>query len=456
MKNNRLGCLSSTGIIAAFITALIIAGYAYAQGGLMYNPGPLNAQKGEGVLGGVTSHAEIAGNCKACHTAPWESAKMADRCADCHGDDAVQMQDVASMHGKMLHDNPDLSCRHCHPEHRGADAQLTEIGDAVFPHEVVGFSLNGHQLTATREAFVCSDCHGGDISRFDPAICDTCHRQTDLGFMTAHTVSYGSACLDCHDGVDRLGTNFNHNKFSFKLIGAHVDLPCVQCHTDARGLSDFASTAQDCYSCHHKDEPHEGRFGLDCAACHSTEGWKPAKFDHNLSAFKLEGRHQEVACESCHQNGVFKETPTDCLSCHKQDDAHNGRFGIDCSSCHIPTSWDNVTFDHNKTFPLTGEHANVACEQCHTNNQFAGLSTACSSCHSDPVFHAGMFGLDCASCHTTGNWFAKYNGPHPGIADEGGRGVNHGGASCRDCHTQTLQTATCTACHSGNNPGGGD
>ena len=62
---------------------------------------------------------------------------------------------------------------------------------------------------------------------------------------------------------------------------------------------------------------------------------------------------------------------------------------------------------------------------------------------------------DCASCHTTDNWFARYNGPHPGIADEGVSGVNHGGASCGDCHTQTLQTATCTKCQDGNPDGEG-
>jgi hypothetical protein len=112
-------------------------------------------------------------------------------------------------------------------------------------------------------------------------------------------------------------------------------------------------------------------------------------------------------------------------------------------------------------FPLTGRHVDVPCENCHVTGQLAGLSTSCVSCHSDPVFHANMFGLDCAACHSTENWFARYNGPHPGIADEGGRGVNHGGASCRDCHTQTLHAATCTACHSSNNPdgrggGGGD
>src|SRR5512134_1678357 len=104
-RSNRLGCLTGTGLIAALITALVIAGYAYASGGLMYNPGPLNAQ-GDEVLGGVSSHAETGGNCDACHAAPWEPGTMADRCAVCHTDIADQMREVASVHGRMLHDNP--------------------------------------------------------------------------------------------------------------------------------------------------------------------------------------------------------------------------------------------------------------------------------------------------------------------------------------------------------------
>lgn len=453
MRSNRLGCLTSTGILAALITALVIAGYAYARGGWMYSPGALS-RRGYRMLGGVTSHAGTGGDCKACHTAPWESETMADRCAVCHTDIAEQMRDVATMHGTLLHDNPNLGCRHCHPEHRGADARLTVMEDASFPHEVVGFSLKGHQLTAARERFTCNDCHQGDITTFTLDSCDSCHRQMDLGFMTAHRLSFGSACLDCHDGVDRFGKNFDHNAFSFKITGQHVGLACVQCHIDARGVGDFQVTLQDCYSCHQKDEPHEGRFGLNCTDCHTPDGWMPAKFDHNLAAFKLEGRHSEVACESCHVNKQFKGTPMDCYSCHQQDDNHNGKFGTDCSACHDPSSWDHVNFEHNRTnFPLTGAHTSLACERCHSSGQFAGLLTACSSCHTDPVFHAGMFGLNCATCHTTENWSAVYKGPHPGIADEGGRGVNHGGGSCRSCHTQTLHTATCTQCHKGN-PGG--
>ena len=457
MRNNsRLGCLTGTGILAALITALVIAGYAYARGGLLYNPGPLNAQ-GDTILGGVRSHAEIAGDCKACHVAPWGAAKMADRCAVCHTIISEQMKNIASMHGKMEHDNPDLTCRHCHPEHRGPDASLTEMDSGLFPHDVVGFSLNGHQRTASNAPFSCDDCHHGDITVFASDSCQTCHRQMDVAFTLAHSLAYGDACLDCHDGVDRFGKSFKHN-FVFRLTGAHADVICSKCHLNARKLTDFAEAPRDCNSCHRSDEPHEGRFGTDCAACHSTDAWTPAKFDHNLSAFKLEGEHAEVDCAACHKNGVYKDTPTDCYSCHRQDDEHDGKYGTDCSLCHNPSSWDNVDFDHNKgPFPLTGRHADVPCEQCHLNDQFAGLSTACVSCHSDPAFHAGMFSTNCAECHTTDNWFAPYNGSHPGIADEGGSGVNHGRTSCRTCHTQNLRTATCTACHKNNNPGdGGD
>ena len=447
MKTNRLGCLTGAGLIAALVTAFVIAGYAYARGGLIYNPGPLNAQSGR-TLGGVTSHAETGGDCAACHTAPWEPAVMADRCADCHANIAEQMRDVASMHGTLLHDNPTLGCRHCHPEHRGPDAPLTVMEDAVFPHEVVGFSLNGHQLTAANQAFTCDDCHLGDITTFGLETCDACHRQMDLGFMTAHALSFGSACLDCHDGVDRFGQNFDHNVFSFKITGKHIGLACVQCHVNARGLGDFPVALQDCYSCHRRDEPHEGRFGLDCSQCHTADGWSPAKFDHNLAAFKLEGKHTEVACESCHVNRQYKGTPMDCFSCHQQDDEHEGQYGTDCAACHNPSDWKDASFDHNlSAFLLTGRHVGLACEQCHSSGQFAGLSTACASCHGDPGYHAGLFGFDCAGCHTTNNWSARYRGPHPAIDR------NHEGASCRDCHTNTLHTATCIKCHDSNNPG---
>ena len=326
MRTNRLGCLSGTGILAALITALVIAGYAYARGGLMYSPGPLNAQAGR-ALGGVTSHAQTGGDCEACHTAPWDSASMADRCTSCHSQIADQMRDVATVHGTLLHNDPALGCRHCHPEHRGPDASLTLMDSASFPHQVVGFSLNGHPLTAAREPFQCDDCHLGDISAFTLETCDSCHRQMDPAFMTAHTLSYGAACLDCHDGVDRFGQHFDHNVLSFKLTGRHTELACVQCHVNARGPRDFPLAPQDCYSCHWQDDEHHGEFGVDCEACHNPSGWEDADFDHSLSSFPLTGAHVGLACESCHAAGRFAGLSTACESCHAEPAFQAGLFG---------------------------------------------------------------------------------------------------------------------------------
>jgi hypothetical protein len=281
----------------------------------------------------------------------------------------------------------------------------------------------------------------------------------DVAFTQAHVLSFGTDCLACHDGVDRFGEDFNHSAFTFQLKGGHANVACTKCHLDARTIADLQSAPQDCFSCHQKDDEHGGKFGQNCSACHSPDGWEPANFDHNLSAFKLEGEHTEVACEKCHVNNVFQGTPTDCYSCHQKDDEHNGEFGTDCASCHTPKSWEGASFDHSRSnFPLTGAHAQVRCEDCHQNGVFKGTSSTCVSCHTDPAFHVGALGTDCASCHNTSNWNqATFNLSHPEPnAEEGGSGINHGGASCRQCHPSTVREAVCTDCHEGGIEGGGD
>ncbi len=242
MPRNRLGCFTFSGILAALITGLVIAGVAFARGGSLYSPGPLNAHAGE-TLGGVTSHAEIGGQCEACHSAPWSSVRMADLCVNCHGEIAQQMQNMVALHGAMYQKDPKLECRNCHSEHGGPDAPLTVMQGGAFPHELLGFSLNGHRLTAQKVPFTCADCHQADLSTFATNSCEACHRQMDAGFTQAHVQAYGTACLNCHDGVDRFGKQFSHNGFQFKLTGKHVDVACAECHVDARSLADFPTCA---------------------------------------------------------------------------------------------------------------------------------------------------------------------------------------------------------------------
>ena len=406
MHNNKLGCLTTTGIFAILITLFVIVGVALASGSQMFSAGDLNAEPGQS-YGGVNSHAQIT-ECKACHTALWETENMADRCAACHTDIAAQMFDVAKLHGMITQKNPALSCRDCHPEHRGATASLTDLGENTFPHEALGFSLKGHQLTVKNEAFTCTDCHPEDVMTFAPDSCDSCHRQMDIAFTQAHTLSFGTDCLACHDGVDKYGDDFKHSAFVFQLNGKHGDVSCSKCHLDARTVADLQSAPQDCYSCHKDDDEHSEQFGTDCSACHTPNNWDDATFDHNLSAFKLEGAHAQVQCEQCHQNGVFKGTPSTCISCHVEPAAHMGQFGTDCVACHSTNAWSPAAFNGQHTFPLNhGEEGTVSCVTCHPSSYQV---YTCYGCHehtesniSSKHREEGISNFEnCMECHADG------------------------------------------------------
>jgi len=447
MQTNRLGCLTSTGIVAALIAALAIVGLVIASGGLMFSPGNLNNIHGV-LLGGVTSHAEIAGNCKSCHVAPWEKETMSDRCLVCHSNVNADMKDVLTPHGRMYAIDPQAQCRDCHPEHRGVNAMLTEIEDWRYPHELSGFSLAAHQFKAPEDPFKCADCHGSDVTTFDQAICISCHEQRDLAFIDAHKISYGENCTDCHDGVDRLGKDFTHANFAFQLTGKHTDIACENCHVNEHNLTEMAATAQDCTSCHIKDDPHQGALGPACAKCHTADGWKPAHFDHNLSVFKLTDAHTLVACEKCHTDKIFKGTPQDCFSCHKQIDPHTGALGQDCASCHTPTTWQDITFDHSKSaFPLLGKHTTVQCNACHKDKIFVDTPQDCYSCHALKDAHNGQLGTDCARCHNPSDWKDVHFDHNNARFKLTG---NHLNVACSACHVNGVYRGTpmnCYACH---------
>jgi len=447
MKTDRPGFLSIGAIIAAVIATLVITISALASGGSMFSPGALNAHPGK-VLGAVSSHADIAGNCGACHVAPWDKISMDDRCSYCHVNVALEMLDPTSVHGKMEQIDPQAQCRTCHPEHTGPDGLLTVLEGWRFPHEVARFSLKSHQLTARKEPFLCADCHGMDVTQFNVLTCAQCHISINMDFMVNHEASFGDRCLECHDGIDRYGHDFDHNKFAFKLEGRHAGLACLQCHVQAATISALQATSQDCLTCHLKDDAHKGSLGPDCKACHTPTGWKPSTFDHNRSDFKLTGAHAPVACDLCHVNGVFKGTPKDCFSCHKQIDPHLGQFGTVCESCHTTQAWKPALFDHDITgFKLIGSHKIVDCKACHINGIFANTPGDCYSCHAAQDAHQGRFGTDCGACHQPTQWSAAQFDHNATAFPLIGRHVS---VSCLACHGNGAFKGTprdCFACH---------
>lgn len=409
-NNNRLGCLTGTGLIAALVAVFVLAGVAFASGGQMFSPGDLNAQEGE-MLGGVLSHAQIQ-ECGACHVPFWGREAMADRCIKCHTGIAAQMLTVAELHGIITHKSPALACRDCHPEHRGKTASLTELGKNVFPHDALGYSLEGHQRNLDGTPFECADCHGDDITTFASDSCLTCHRQVDMVYAQIHLITFGADCLACHDGVDSYGDTFDHNRLTFPLIGNHAGVDCGLCHINARKASDLRAASHACYSCHQRDDAHKGAYGADCETCHSPEGWTPASFDHNLSAFKLDGAHANAQCASCHKNGVYKGTPAECAACHAEPIVHLGRFGVDCAACHTTTAWTPASYNGPHAFPMNHEGANSQCATCHPSSL---MTYTCYGCHEhNPSKIASEHrkeGIndfeDCVKCHADGRKHEK-------------------------------------------------
>ncbi|MCP3962555.1 MAG: hypothetical protein GY719_32345, partial [bacterium] len=171
-------------------------------------------------------------------------------------------------------------------------------------------------------------------------------------------------CEDCHSVSGWQPANFDHNQTAFPLQGAHTAVDCQSCHANGYG-----GTPTDCFSCHESDydgasEPDHDGFPITCEDCHSVSGWQPASFDHNQTAFPLQGAHTAVDCQSCHANG-YGGTPTDCFSCHESDydgasDPDHDGFPITCEDCHSVSGWQPANFDHNQTaFPLQGAHTAV-------------------------------------------------------------------------------------------------
>ena len=443
MENNRLGCLTPSAILAVLVTVILLGLVMLFGGSGLFSSGGLNAQVGT-PLGGVVSHAQIGNDCARCHPAPWSGQTQGDRCMLCHTDITSQLADPKSLHSVLLKIKA-LPCFACHSDHQGPEASLTKMDDNAFPHAVTGYSLISHKKRTDGQDFTCADCHTKNLSRFDLQACSTCHQKTDSAFMSQHDLDYGSDCLACHDGVDTYTKKFDHSQAAFKLEGKHKGLVCEKCHANAKTSAEFKSLSPDCSNCHLKDDAHKGGFGTNCSACHKAAGWKPASFDHNLSAFRLEGEHVEVKCDRCHVNNVFKGTPSDCFACHAKEDEHAGTFGKDCAACHKSTGWEPATFNHDlSAFKLDGAHSKVACNDCHKNNVFKGTPTECAACHANPAYHAGMFsGQTCVECHTTGAWRpASYNGPHTFPMNHG-----EGNNACSDCHQPTLKEWTCYTCH---------
>ena len=416
------------------------------------------------------------------------------------------------------------NCSNCH--------NTVSFLTATFDHSATGFPLtNSHQMAPAGKVNACTDCHVNNnyTLAIQPTDCGNsgCHLTTwqqtnNPTHSTAGTAFAAANCSTCHNPTLWTNVTFNHSLSGWPLVGSHQMAPagkvsaCTDCHVNNN--YNFTSANTDCYGCHQTAWNSTPTFGGSvpnhitagfptslCSQCHDTVVWTDSTFNHANTGFPLTNSHQiapagkVTGCDQCHLGNYSSLAiqPTDCgnSGCHlttwqqTNNPTHSSAgapfAAANCSTCHNPTLWTNVTFDHSVTgWPLTGSHQLapagkvVACTDCHVGNNY-NLTTAntdCYGCHQTAWqstttiggsipnhVTAGFSTSMCSTCHDTVLWSdGKFDhsttgfplqGPHmlpPRTTVTGAIGpmVN----ACTDCHvggnyTTGYPTTDCYGCH---------
>lgn len=454
----------------------------------------------------IQGHAKAEADCGNCHVR-FDRAAQDGRCVACHKDVGADLRARTGLHGKQ----PSQACRSCHTDHRGREMNIAPLDTSAFDHRQTDYLLKGKHASVEcknchragrkyRQApgdclacharddkhkgslgKACAECHveeGWKETRFDhsktkvpltgkhidtkcdachktpvyreaPSTCIGCHRKDDK-----HKARFGEKCETCHTTRDWKGITFRHDTDTrYPLRGKHREAKCESCHTTGFVYRDKLESA--CVACHRKDDKHKGSLGDECVACHGERNWKEsARFDHDKSRFKLRGAHVKPECKACHTTPMYRETPSECMACHKEDDRHEGSLGKDCAECHTDRDWKATRFDHARTrFALRLGHAvpPLKCESCHRDlKSFRAAGAAaleCVACHGKDDKHEGQLGARCGDCHDATRWTnTRFDHARARFALVGA----HLRVECKSCHlSQRYRDAPreCFGCH---------
>ena len=446
------------------------------------------------------AHKALEGmsNCTQCHELG--EKVLNSKCLECHTEIQGLINKKQGLHGQTNVEKQD--CFKCHSEHHGRKFDMVRFDEDNFNHNKAGYELEGEHAVVD-----CRKCHTPDYIQ-DPEIrkrsdtflgldqeCLSCHDDF-------HQETLSNDCIQCHDfEAFSPATNFNHDEAQFPLKGKHVDVECIECHIETtrngKEFQEFTGLAfEDCVACH--EDPHQDKLPGDCKSCHKETDFNlffgQNTFNHNTTRFTLKGKHKDVDCFSCHKETdnpllIFQDNlrvdENNCVKCH--DDAHEGKFGLDCAKCHRETSFLSIknikSFDHSVTdYPLEGKHLDVDCKKCHTGRYTQTIDfSACNKCHDD--YHEGEFAEnnispDCIECHSLNEGFDyslytveqhqetqfPLEGAHVAtpcfachVSEDDERWTfRELGSTCVDCHNDIHESSIseifypnqdCTACH---------
>ncbi len=278
--------------------------------------------------------AHITVNCQECHI-DGQYADIASECFDCHEDDFAEVDDPNHTEGQFDHD-----CTVCH-----IDEAWTPVN---FDHDNTDYPLTGAHIQVN-----CTECHIDGQFAGTPSECFFCHEDDfeEVDDPNHVEAQFDHDCITCHSTEAWSPADFDHDNTDYPLTGAHIQVNCAECHIDGQ----YADIASECFDCHEEDynnaryegSTHRGAgFSHDCEACHTTNNWDNANFDHDADYFPIFGgnhRGEWDSCSDCHTDDNDYTVFT-CIDCHEHnqrdedrhhDEVRNYRYESDaCYECH--------------------------------------------------------------------------------------------------------------------------
>jgi hypothetical protein len=123
-------------------------------------------------------------------------------------------------------------------------------------------------------------------------------------------------------------TPSDHLLSGFPLMGAHVRVPCEQCHSE--GV--FEGTPTRCTWCHTQGGPVAASVKrtnhipttMECDVCHTDRSWHIGRLDHFLVS---------QPCVTCHNNATARGKPADHIPAPTT-----------CGDCHSTERWTPTLF----------------------------------------------------------------------------------------------------------------
>jgi len=254
-------------------------------------------------------------DCKQCHKVNFTNPLPHNRCASCHTDYHKREFAVNRV-------SPD--CSECHTINNFRGSSYT-----IEKHNEGNFQLEGAHL-----ATPCFACHKQTTRwsfRNIGERCVDCHKDVHVGYINEKYYP-NQSCEACHDVTRWEANRFDHSLTNFELAGAHARQECMACHSvddlnHSNRYENFQNLSMECVGCH--DDVHRQQFAEDgityCLECHSYENWGSVHFNHDKTAFKLDGEHVKVDCGSCHkeveESGetfvFYKVKNFECIDCHQ-------------------------------------------------------------------------------------------------------------------------------------------